>query len=260
MPRLRVMSDLHLEFGPLHLEPVGEDVLVLAGDIGIYADGAFWARDYAKTHDIPVVMVAGNHEFYESRQHYTHTVSSTIAALRDIADGEPLFHFLEDDIEEVAGVLFTGCTLWTDFGLAGDPPMAMLNAAEAMNDFRLIMAEDMQRFSPEHSRQRHAFSAGVLRERLPRRYHDGRPLVVVTHHLPSVRSIAPCYSGNSMNAAFASRLDDLVEGSGAALWVHGHTHHSMDYLLGETRVLCNPRGYDGDELNPEFKIDLIVEV
>lgn len=64
MTKLRILSDLHLEFGPLDITPAGEDVLILAGDIGVYNDGAVWARDYARRHDVPVVMIAGNHEYY----------------------------------------------------------------------------------------------------------------------------------------------------------------------------------------------------
>lgn len=259
MPRLRVMSDLHLEFGPLHLEPVGEDVLVLAGDIGIYADGAFWARDYAREHGIPVVMIAGNHEFYRNIEHQTHTVEDTIETLRAVAAKEPLLTYLEDDVATVAGVVFMGCTLWTDFDLNGDQPQAMMRAAQAMNDYRLINESGRLRFTPAVALRRHAYSVGVLSERLPHNYPEG-PVVVVTHHLPSRRSIAGRYANNNLNGAYASGLDDLVEGSGAALWVHGHTHVSQDYRIGETRVVCNPRGYDGYELNPDFKPDLIVEV
>lgn len=61
-------------------------------------------------------------------------------------------------------------------------------------------------------------------------------------------------------AGDASNLDDLVEASGAVLWVHGHTHASCDYRIGRTRVVCNPRGYHPDGLNSDFDPDFIVEV
>jgi hypothetical protein len=65
--------------------------------------------------------------------------------------------------------------------------------------------------------------------------------------------------------AFCSDLSELVEGSGAALWVHGHTHASCDYVAGQTRVVCNPKGYGpvktgGEYENPEFDAGLIVEI
>ena len=58
----------------------------------------------------------------------------------------------------------------------------------------------------------------------------------------------------------ASNLDEIVENSGAALWLHGHTHVSQDYWIGSTRVVCNPRGYAGYELNPDFDPNLVVAV
>lgn len=266
MPRLRVMSDLHLEFGPLHLEPVGEDVLVLAGDIGTYTDGAEWAADYAKSHGIPVVIIAGNHEFYQVRWGQRHdrpidyTVDGTIAALRGLAAAEPLMTFLQDDAEEVAGVVFAGCTLWTDFALGGiaDQRPAMARALHYMNDYNLIY-DSGGRFQPANALARHEASVAALR-RILWQERSGRPVVVVTHHLPSARSIDDRYADSDCNAAFASRLDTLVATSEAALWVHGHTHVSQDYRIGETRVVCNPRGYAGYEINPDFKPDLIVEV
>ena len=262
MTKLRIMSDLHLEFGPIDLEPIGEDVLVLAGDVGVLTDGAVWARDYARRTDVPVVMIAGNHEFYRrpgKRGYGEHTIGSTLNALRAVADSEPLLTFLEDDLTRVADVLFVGCTLWTDYRLYGDAAVGQLVAGRALNDHRLIYVDDGIRFLPLHAESMHKFSTGVLRELLLRRYPDG-PVVVMTHHLPSAKSIATEYRDDPVNAAYASNLDALVAASGAALWVHGHTHVSFDYRINGTRVLCNPRGYYPHGLNPLFDPNLVVEV
>ena len=86
------------------------------------------------------------------------------------------------------------------------------------------------------------------------------PTVVLAHHPPSRRSIGGRYADDALSPAYASNLDELVENSGAALWVHGHTHISRDYRIGATRVVCNPRGYYGYELNPEFDPNLVIEV
>lgn len=264
MTKLRIMSDLHLEFGPLDIQPIGENALILAGDIATYTDGAATARDYARAYNIPVVMIAGNHEFYRVKwgaptdRPIDYTIDSTIAALRAVADTEPLLHFLENDTAIVAGIQFIGCTLWTDFALNGDATLGMLRAAKNLNDYNLIQEED-GRFKPKHARQRHMLSLGVLREKLRTRSLDNLPRVVITHHLPSARSLDGRYN-NESSCAYASSLDNLVADSGAAVWVHGHTHVSKDYWIGNTRIVCNPRGYYGDELNSEFNPDLIVEV
>ena len=43
------------------------------------------------------------------------------------------------------------------------------------------------------------------------------------------------------------------------LWVHGHTHSSFDYNIHGTRVVCNPRGYEDHDLNPEY-YDIIIDL
>lgn len=260
MTKIRVMSDLHLEFGPMNIEPAGEDVLALVGDIGIYTDGIAWARDYAHGCDIPVVIIAGNHEFYRNHRHGSHTVESTLTTLRAFAEGDPLLTFLEDDIAQVAGVLFVGATLWTDFNLFGNAPLAMLNAQRQMNDYYKIWEIDRERMRPEHTLKRHEFSVGLLRESIPRNYQDDMPLVVLTHHLPTARSVAGRYADDACSPAYSSNLDDLIEASGAALWCHGHTHTSWDYRIGGTRIVCNPRGYAEYEVNPNFDPTLIIEI
>jgi len=260
MAKLRVMSDLHLEFGPLDLEPLGEDVLVLAGDLDLADRGAEWARGYATAHGVPAVMIAGNHEFYNRRGgRDVYPVDEVLARLRRHAAEEPLFHFLEGDAAVVAGVRFVGCTLWTDFALNGDAAAAMIRAHGAMNDYNLIWETAARRFMPGDALMRHRVARNALEERLAD-YRAGAPLVVLTHHLPSARSIAGRYADTAYNAAYASNLDELVARSGAALWIHGHTHVSQDYRIGNTRVICNPRGYAGYELNPAFDPRLIIEV
>jgi hypothetical protein len=86
------------------------------------------------------------------------------------------------------------------------------------------------------------------------------PTVVVTHHLPSLRSVPERFKNDRLSAAFASHLDELVAASGTDLWCHGHTHSSCDYVIGTTRVLCNPRDYDDFAVNPRFDPGLTAEV
>jgi len=258
MTKLRIISDIHLEFGPLDLRPIGEDVLVLAGDIGVYTDGAVWARDYAHRHGIPVVMIAGNHEHYRNSRHTLHTVASTETALWQIAVREPLLHYLQDSSIEVAGVRFLGSTLWTDFALYGDPIFSKLAVRGALNDYDKIWLSEYERFLPGHAQALHGVARGYLAAALAS--PPTQPTVVITHHLPSTRSLDPRFAGDPLNPAFASNLDDLVVASGAKLWVHGHTHVSQDYTIGDTRVICNPRGYIGVEVNSDFDAELLIEV
>jgi Icc-related predicted phosphoesterase len=69
--------------------------------------------------------------------------------------------------------------------------------------------------------------------------------VVVGHHAPSKLSTHPRYEhDNLMNGAYSSSIDEyILEHPQIKLWTHGHTHEDFDYMLGTTRIVCNPRGY-----------------
>lgn len=259
MTKIRIMSDLHLEFGPLTLDPAGEDVLALAGDVGIFIDGIEWADTQAKELGVPVVMIAGNHEFYQNDRQHGHTIESTIVALREAsARTNGRVTFLERDVAVVAGVRFIGATLWTDFALFGDQKKAKLAAWGRMNDYRCIEIRRGKTFNPMLAAEEHAASRIFIEDTLAQPFAG--PTVVMTHHAPSRKSVAGRYAHDELSPAYASNLEDLVENSGAALWQHGHVHHSFDYMIGSTRVRTNPRGYDGYELNPDFDPSLVLEV
>jgi hypothetical protein len=74
------------------------------------------------------------------------------------------------------------------------------------------------------------------------------------HHLRHPLYIASEFSGDLLNAAFASGRTDVIEEGRPALWVRGHTHNSCDYVLGDT----HPSGY-GDE-TPMFDPMLVLEI
>ena len=257
--RLWILSDLHRDVGlpwtPAEIPDA--DVAVVAGDVreGL-VESVTWLAHVIRPH-MPVVCVAGNHEFYRR------TFVEELARGRAVAANLGV-HLLEDDTVVIGGVPFSGCTLWTDYDLDGPDLRAasMEDARRGMNDHRLISFQTKprwMRFRPEEALAVHRASRAYLEGALaapaaaPRRPH-----VVVTHHAPSARSVAPAFRGKPLNPAFASRLDAFVEQAGPTLWVHGHTHASMDYRLGETRVLCNPKGYGGE--NPAFDPALVVEV
>jgi hypothetical protein len=248
--RLRVLSDLHLSQGALALPPVDADAVVLAGDIARPAEAIAWARGLA----LPVVYVAGNHEFYGS------SFGATIRSLREHAAGSDV-HVLDDDALVLDGVRFLGTTLWTDFALYGQGDLRATAYAEAvrlLRDFSRIRHDDGTPFTPDACAARFAAHAAWLDARLAEP-HAGAT-VVVTHHAPSRRSIHARFAGSLLNPCFISDAERLA--GRAALWIHGHTHDSFDYDLDGTRVLCNPRGYQRDGVNENAAFDpcLLAEV
>lgn len=250
--RIRILSDLHLEFldwTPPHAEA---DVVVLDGDIDVDVSGLHWARHHFP--ETPVIYVPGNHEYYGSR------MQDMLSALRESAARLGV-NLLDGDELVLDGVHFLGATLWTDFALYGSEPdqlaRAMADARYGMNDFRVIRYGAEGLFRPEHAREIHLRQAKWLEGKLAEAFNG--PTVVVTHHLPHRQSVHPKYEGDRLNPCFASDLAHLVRPP-VALWIHGHTHESLDYVVHGTRVVCNPRGYLPLVPNSSFNSTLVIEV
>lgn len=246
---LHVLSDVHTEFGTVSVPVPPADVVILAGDTGVGLKGLSWAQEHfcGRT----VIYIAGNHEYYGE------AIPRHTQKMRDAARAFGI-HFLENEALVLDGVAFLGCTLWSDFALCGNPWLAALTAEQQMTDYRRIrVSPAYQRLRARDTARLHRRSLQRLREEIPR--YAGRKIVVVTHHAPSLRSIPDRFRDDPVSAAFASPLDAFVAASGVKLWVHGHVHESADYCIGGTRVICNPRGYP-DEINPDFRSDLVAEV
>jgi Icc-related predicted phosphoesterase len=251
--KIWMFSDLHLEFAELRqpLKIPDADVCVVAGDLcRAPANGVHWLAENV-AHAMPCVYVAGNHEFYGGG------IQEGLEDGRDAAVRFDNIHFLENETVMIDGVRFIGATLWTDYRIEGHPEIAMFHARERMNDYRKIATRrsPWKRFVPETAYRMHQDSRRFIETALKA---DPIPTVVVTHHLPHANSIPARFKGDLLNAAYASDLSQLVEEGRPALWVHGHTHDSCDYRLGDTRVICNPRGYDDE--NGRFEPSLVVAI
>lgn len=258
--KIQVLSDLHLEacegFGATTDEKIPPlavncDVLVLAGDIH---------RGYAGMPpffdvDVPVVYVAGNHEFYG---HHINRMSIDLARCASYFG----INYLDASEVVIGGVRFLGTTLWTDFSLYQSRIRASLDAARnSIHDFSTIRTPGGF-LTPEQTVVMHRVAREWLGKQLSKPF-DG-PTVVVTHHAPSVRSNDPKFDGSPLTPAFCSELDELA--GAATVWIHGHCHNSSSYNWNGTRVVANPRGYLMSSTrplyweNPDFNPAFIVEV
>jgi Icc-related predicted phosphoesterase len=242
--RLLVLSDLHLETKAAWTLPQSVpdfDVAVFAGDISSplhrsISTIAAWPIMSGKR----AIIVPGNHEFYDG------VVEEEIVTGYELAKRHPSIHLLAPGVTKIQGVRFIGATLWTDYALYRSRRPAMRWARGMMPDHASIRVIDEEtkedrEFTPADALLAHtkdlAFLEGALRQP-----HAG-PTVVVTHHMPSGKSVAPWFQGNPLSPAFASDLEDFIDRHRPALWVHGHGHFGCDYRLGGTRVVANPKGY-----------------
>jgi predicted phosphodiesterase len=249
--KIQVLSDLHLEFYKFNPTPVSEaDVVVLAGDIANGCDGIIWARECLPNQEI--IYVPGNHEFYG------HDRPATLKAMRSVALTSGV-HLLDCDDIVIGDVRFLGATLWTDFCLFGENEkiLAMESGARYLNDFRHIRDGQLQLFTTSRSVELFNESINWLSKKLDESFNG--KTIVVSHHLPSILSVVDRYKNDLLSTCFASNLDHLF--GKMDLWIHGHTHHSLDYEFAGTRVICNPQGYvsgRGAE-NPNFNPYLVIE-
>lgn len=256
--KLYQTSDLHLEFADLTIENLDEvDVLVLGGDICTahhinkdsergqrYRD--FFQRVSEAFPD--VVYVMGNHE------HYSGDFAKSQEQLQAIFDHLELknIHLLEKSTVDIQGYTFIGGTLWTD--LNGGDPITEMSIANVMNDYRAAKNtndKNAWKLLPRHTLEDHRRMKQYIQHVIDHRREQNNhaPVIVITHHTPSLQSCHEMYLGDKItNGGFHSNLDEFImDRPEIVLWTHGHTHHEFDYHISNTRIVCNPRGYVGYE-------------
>ena len=198
----------------------------------------------------------GNHEFYNGKFY------AGIDYMREECAKYPNVYMLEQDMKIIDDVVFVGGTLWTNMNKRD--PLTMHAIEGMMNDFRIIR-NDARNYAPMSALDvaiRHdktlAYIEHIVHE------HRNKKCVVVGHHSPSFQSCHPMYGNDTlMNGGYHSDLSEFImDHPQIKLWTHGHTHHPFDYVLGETRVVCNPRGYENDGYSEQtgWSPNLILEI
>jgi Icc-related predicted phosphoesterase len=236
MMKVHLLSDLHNELDTYTPSAVDADVVILAGDIDVKARGVDWAK---QTFKVPVLYVLGNHEYYSGH------MPRTLDKMRSASMGSHV-QVLDRDAVLLGGTRFLGATMWTDFAATGNAPLASITAQSSMNDYRLIRTgENYRRIKPSDLAVEASSTRDWLKSKLAEPFPG--PTVVITHHAPLMRSLAESpHAGGHLDAAYANDWLDLMGDDRVALWLHGHSHTSVDYHANGTRIVCNPRGYPSE--------------
>jgi Icc-related predicted phosphoesterase len=266
--KIQLVSDLHLEFEDVNIKnESGADVLILSGDILVADDLRNQPADLAWS-DFPdeghgrakramryrdffqrvsfqfphVIYVMGNHEHYHGKfDKSAGIIRETIGYLK------------------IDGVHFIGGTMWTDCN-KGDP-MTLYHLEHCMTDFRVIRiaGENFRKFLPSRTVMEFTKTRDYFKSVIGNLPKDAK-IVVVSHHAPSSLSIHEIYKRDTlMNGGYSSDLSEFIlDCPQIKLWTHGHMHNNFDYMIGDTRVVCNPKGYPGE--NNDFKNNLILEI
>jgi predicted phosphodiesterase len=270
--KIAVASDVHLEFGDLDIvNDQDAQVLILSGDICVAAD--LDMRDRRQTemgfaryrsemfHDFferctanfpHVIYVMGNHEYYHS------DFATALGEMRRKLAHLPNLYILEREVKTIDDVTFIGGTLWTDMN--NSDPLTLYHMRTMMNDFRVIQNSAVPvhfktqegefktrvgKFMPEDAVTEHVKMKQYIEVVTAMLGKNPNKYVVVGHHSPSKQSTHEMYANDTvMNGGYSSDLNEFIENHPEIkLWTHGHTHHPFDYVVGETRIVCNPRGY-----------------
>lgn len=185
-----------------------EDVYyICAGDI---CEDDNSRHRWVQKHADHMFAINGNHDYY--RGYFTDALYGT-------------------KILEVNGLTIAGATLWTDLS----NPLDWVMYVNGLIDSRYI--KDLTHHRMMETHQAHKFFL----------LNSGAD-IIVSHHTPSYQSVHERYRGGPCNASFSNNMDEeiLSMKKPPKLWIHGHTHDRFDYMIGETRVICHPRGYPNE--------------
>ena len=240
----RIVSDIHSEFWAenkakartltdLRVPEMDNDqatTLLLPGDIGSHRRRNVyrWVIERLAERFLAVYDIPGNHYGYGGTDW-------------DVCEAPALlgnYHF--GATHHDASV--TAATLWADFQRGN--PVVEEACRVGMNDFRQIKG-----ITPEKVKARHREHLAFLEAHL----QVGG--IVMTHFAPSWQSISAQYGMSELNGYYASDLEGLILEKRPALWVHGHIHARSDYRIGDTRVICNPAGYEGLDHDPWLRVE-----
>ena len=247
--KIQILSDLHIDSYVRQARPLGyipktqADIVLVAGDTANSDSGMAWLQDQAARLAVPIITVAGNHEYFgEDVLHFDEKLATWDNYEAKSHQGLKMLQCQHVDIDDVR---ILGCTLWTDYQYQADAD-TMEVAKRFMRDYKQIYAGS-ELFSPELSVQLHAKQRLWLQQALVTAKQLGKKTVVMSHHSISPLSVSEKYANLPSNAAFVSDLSRwMAEPWAPKLWVHGHTHEAFDYQLHNTRVVVNPRAYPNE--------------
>ncbi len=229
------ISDIHtenyktLEDLPLSLPKA--NILILAGDIG---NPRFFPEIYEKFLETvrpnyeKIILVAGNHEYYnvsDEKKTTLQNFTETHRALKNICDKHNVI-FLNRDTVIINGVMFIGCTLWSNINM---------KAFELMNESDTVFTRKLHynmAFTEDYN-----FLEKVLRN------NPECPKIVITHHLPSNQLNHPRFIEHPCNSGFYTDILETLCMTNVSHWFCGHTHENSTKKIGNCQFIVNPVGY-----------------
>lgn len=262
--KIKYGSDIHLEFSFLDHERIentdNSDVLVLAGDIILASALSDMDDDFNRKNSIyhdffqycckeykDVIYIMGNHE------HYKGDINKTYGRIKKYLGYLPNLHIVENEKVVIDDVTFLCATMWTDMNK--NDPVTMNSISRLMNDF-FIISKGSRTFHPKDAYKFHVETMEFFKNELDKT--ENKKVVMVTHHCPSMECIPDKYRGDvALNSGYMTDLSEFIlDYPKISHWICGHSHNRMDFMLGNTNIVQNCRGYysvEPMEVSFEFK-------
>lgn len=241
--RLKIFSDLHFEFGNIHMledlfSNIDVDVFICAGDMANSRMIIDVLHTIDKIVQVPVIFVPGNHEYYGSQKCYIdeQLLNQNFEYIKILIEG----------VFEYKDFIFLGSTGWWD-------DIKYIHTV-SLNDFKTIYDIKQNDNGMAWGRKSKKFFEESLKK-----YQD-KKVICVSHNMPSHECISEEYKNSSINACFANHWDDIILKYKPSLWVCGHTHDKVDTEIGETSIIGNPYGYYLHQTNPDFNDNFIINL
>ncbi|MGH1446994.1 MAG: metallophosphoesterase [Cognatishimia sp.] len=240
-----ILADLHLDMylnrnlDPFARVPAAEfegiTHCIIAGDLSNEAHKQWkrclsWLADQFP--EAKLYVLPGNHDYYhgqiddeERLAEVAKVHNSVLVQKSELMFGRHRFLF---------------ATLWTDFEIYGDRAANMQTAASVMYDYHYIgvARNDYRRLTPVQTAEIHLDHREWLAARFAEPFNG--ETTVITHHAPhrnalsTERSYGPCY---------ASNLEDMIMEFQPTRWLYGHTHHRIEFKIGNTDLRNMSVGY-----------------
>jgi len=240
---LRYFSDLHLEFikpnkinNFLKNISIGTDeICILSGDIGnpyqIQYDifMKFMSKNFRK-----IFVIPGNHEYYNK----TKTMDETNAFLVEYFKQFDNISFLNNSYEYYENYCFIGTILWSK----------ITNPIYKINDVFSIPNFDYIKYNVLNT---------ICIDFLKDAVAQNDNCIIITHHVPSNSLIDDKYKNSELSPYtqwFGCDMDIFIKTNNNKIkcWIYGHTHTSSYKLINEIPFLCNPIGYQNENINVDF--------
>lgn len=251
--KFRIISDLHVDInkkynGKFKFDP--EAFYIIAGDTSgsRFLTTQFINRYKEKGELKKAVLVGGNHMGYNfDIETHDQTKEACYAYLAEQFPLTDDISFLDNDMKILDnGVIIIGCTLYTNYLAFNNRELGMRIGETYLNDFRYVRTYsnlgDDRLITALDYEDRFNYSIAYI-DRICKEYPNN-PIIVVTHHGPSKRSLNEKYANDLLSSSYVSDLDDFIlEHKNIKLWCHGHVHNKARYKIGECEIIVNPFGY-----------------